>query len=63
VDTTLYTEHRFHAAHYVDNHEMVEAARRVVHRLGGTGFFGFDFVLEETSGRPFPIEINPAPRN
>jgi hypothetical protein len=43
----------------VDNHEMVEAARRVVHRVGGTRFFGFDFFLEETSGRPFLIEINP----
>jgi carbamoylphosphate synthase large subunit len=43
----------------VDNPGMYEAARCVVRRLGISGFCGFDFVIEETSGRPFLIEINP----
>jgi glutathione synthase/RimK-type ligase-like ATP-grasp enzyme len=43
----------------VDNPEMNEVARGVVRRLGMSGFCGFDFVIEETSGRALLIEINP----
>jgi hypothetical protein len=43
----------------VDNPEMLETARRVVRHLGMSGFCGFDFVLEEPSGRAWLIEINP----
>jgi biotin carboxylase len=43
----------------IHNPEIVKAARSVARRLGISGFFGFDFVLEEASGRPYLIEINP----
>jgi hypothetical protein len=43
----------------VGNPGMYEAARSVVRRLGISGFCGFDFVIEETSGQPYLIEINP----
>lgn len=45
----------------LDNAEMVETTRHVVQCLSLSGFFGFDFILEETSGRPFLIEMNPRP--
>ena len=45
----------------LDNAEMVETTRHVVQCLGLSGFFGFDFILEEPSGRPFLIEMNPRP--
>ena len=43
----------------IENLEMMETARRVVGRLGVSGLLGFDFVLEETTGRARLIEINP----
>jgi hypothetical protein len=43
----------------IDSPEMFETARSVVKKLGVSGFVGFDFVLEEVSGRPHLIEINP----
>jgi predicted ATP-grasp superfamily ATP-dependent carboligase len=43
----------------IDNTEMFETARSVAKRLGVSGFLGLDFVLEEESGRPYLIEINP----
>jgi hypothetical protein len=43
----------------VNNREMIETATRVVRQIGGTGFFGFDFILENGSGRAFLLEINP----
>ena len=39
--------------------EMISIAARIVRHLGGTGFFGFDFILEERSGRAFLLEVNP----
>ena len=45
----------------LDNAEMAETARHVVGCLGLSGFVGFDFILEKTSGRPFLIEMNPRP--
>jgi ATP-grasp domain len=45
----------------LDNAEIVEVTRHVVERLGLSGFVGFDFILDETSGRPFLIEMNPRP--
>jgi len=45
--------------HVVCNPEIDRAARNIVGRLGMRGFCGLDFVLEETSGRPYLIEINP----
>jgi thioesterase domain-containing protein len=43
----------------VDNPEMMLAAERLAHRLGMSGFFGLDFMIEEGSGAPFLIEMNP----
>jgi len=43
----------------VNNREMIETATRIVRQIGGTGFFGFDFILENGSGRAFLLEINP----
>ena len=45
----------------LDNAEMAETTRHVVRCLGLSGFIGFDFILEGTSGRPFLIEMNPRP--
>lgn len=43
----------------VDNDEMIDTAARIVRQIGGTGFFGFDFILEEATGHAFLLEINP----
>ncbi len=43
----------------VESAEMDEAARLVADRLGASGFFGLDFVIEEGTGRYFLIEMNP----
>jgi ATP-grasp domain len=43
----------------VDNGDMMIAARRIARRLGLSGFFGLDFVLEERSGAVYLIEMNP----
>ena len=45
----------------LDNAEMAEATGHVVRCLGLSGFVGFDFILERTSGRAFLIEMNPRP--
>jgi ATP-grasp domain-containing protein len=43
----------------VDNPEMKLAAERIARRLGLSGFFGLDFMIEEGSGRTYLIEMNP----
>jgi len=43
----------------IDSEDMLETARRIVGRLGLSGFCGFDFILEEGSGRAVLVEINP----
>jgi len=43
----------------VDNPEMMRAADRIAFRLGLSGFFGLDFILEERSGAAYLIEMNP----
>jgi hypothetical protein len=40
---------------------MVETAKRVVSRLGLSGFVGFDFVIQQGSGEPYLIEMNLRP--
>jgi hypothetical protein len=42
----------------VDNAEMMTAAERIARRLGLSGFFGLDFMIEESSGRIYLIEMN-----
>jgi hypothetical protein len=43
----------------VVNADMETAARRLVRRLGMSGFCGVDFVLEEGTGKAWMIELNP----
>ncbi len=43
----------------VENAEMLSVAERIVRRLNLSGFHGFDFVLESSSGNPYLIEMNP----
>jgi glutathione synthase/RimK-type ligase-like ATP-grasp enzyme len=45
----------------IDSAEMTAATDRLVRRLGLSGFVGFDFVLEATTGRPYIIEMNARP--
>jgi len=43
----------------IDNREMVCAAEKIVRRLGLSGLHGFDFILEEGTGKAYVIEANP----
>jgi len=43
----------------VEGREMLDAAKLIAHRLQLTGFFGLDFMLEESTGKPYLIEMNP----
>ena len=43
----------------VDGPEMLFAAERLAHRLGLSGFFGLDFVIENVTGAAWLIEMNP----
>jgi ATP-grasp domain len=43
----------------VENSDMSSAVKKIVWRLGLSGFAGFDFVIENGTNRPFLIEINP----
>jgi hypothetical protein len=42
----------------IDHPEMLATARVMARTLGISGFCGFDFVLEEDTGRAFLVEIN-----
>jgi ATP-grasp domain/Phosphoribosylglycinamide synthetase, ATP-grasp (A) domain len=43
----------------LDNAEMSLAIEKVVRRLNLSGLHGFDFILEEQTGKPYLIEMNP----
>ena len=43
----------------VENSDMSSAVKKIVRRLGLSGFAGFDFVIENGTNKPFLIEINP----
>jgi thioredoxin reductase len=43
----------------VDNTTMTSAASKIASRLGLSGFFGLDFVIEERTEIPYLIEMNP----
>jgi hypothetical protein len=43
----------------IDNAEMDEAVRRLVQRLGLSGLWGVDFVIEAATGAAYLIEVNP----
>jgi hypothetical protein len=43
----------------VDNPEMMKAAERIASRLGLSGFFGLDFMIEHGTNHAYLIEMNP----
>jgi hypothetical protein len=43
----------------IENPYMDEVAAATAERLGLSGFFGLDFIIEESSGKCFLIEMNP----
>lgn len=43
----------------IENVQMSDAVKKLVRRLGLSGFVGFDFVVEDATGKAFLIEINP----
>ena len=43
----------------IQNSEMQSAAEKIAKRLCLSGFHGLDFMLEEETGRPYLIELNP----
>jgi carbamoylphosphate synthase large subunit len=43
----------------VENPEMMVCADRITRRLGLSGFFGFDFMIESGTGQACLIEMNP----
>jgi hypothetical protein len=43
----------------IENADMTTAAERMVRRLGLSGLYGFDFMLDEGTGEAHLIEINP----
>ena len=43
----------------IENTEMSSAVERVVGRMGLSGLYGFDFMLEAGTGHAYLIEINP----
>ena len=43
----------------IDNAEMMRAADRIARRLSLSGFFGLDFIIEEGTGIPYLLEMNP----
>jgi hypothetical protein len=42
-----------------ENPEMIAAAEKIVSRLKLSGLYGFDFMIEEETGHPYLIEMNP----
>lgn len=45
--------------HLIENGEIRFAAERIASRLGLSGFFGLDFVIEKQTGLAYLIEMNP----
>jgi hypothetical protein len=43
----------------IDSCEMSIVAEKIVRRLNLSGLIGFDFMLEEQTGNPYLIEVNP----
>jgi hypothetical protein len=43
----------------IDSPGMMRAADRIAARLSLSGFFGLDFIIEEGSGMPYLLEMNP----
>ena len=43
----------------IKNHDMERAAKKLAARLGLTGFYGLDFMIDSASGAAYLIEMNP----
>jgi hypothetical protein len=43
----------------INNPEISATVKKMVSRLGLSGLVGFDFILEEPTGHPYLIELNP----
>jgi ATP-grasp domain len=43
----------------IDNREIARAARLIAERLGMSGFFGLDFIVDPATGASHLIELNP----
>ena len=43
----------------LENSEMITVAQRIASKLGLSGFFGLDFMIDEKSGDAYLIEMNP----
>jgi hypothetical protein len=43
----------------IDNPGMMQCAEKLARRLGLSGFFGLDFMIEAATGAPYLIEMNP----
>jgi predicted ATP-grasp superfamily ATP-dependent carboligase len=43
----------------VDNPQMMRAAQKIAQRLGLSGFFGLDFMIEEETESAYLVEMNP----
>lgn len=48
-------------ARIIDHPEIAELTRKIVERLNLSGFIGVDLVLEQGTGRPWLLELNPRP--
>jgi predicted ATP-grasp superfamily ATP-dependent carboligase len=46
---------------FVNNAEMTAMSTQLVERFGYSGFCGFDFMIEETTGKAYLLECNPRP--
>ena len=43
----------------IENAEMASAAEKITRKLGLSGFYGFDFMIEAGTGNAYIIEVNP----
>ncbi len=43
----------------IENAEMAAAAEKITRKLGLSGFYGFDFMIEAGTGNAYVIEVNP----
>ncbi len=57
--TTLHATGPATVVRVLENQDMSAAAECLVRRLGLSGLWGFDFILEDGTGHPYLIEVNP----
>jgi hypothetical protein len=57
--STVYANGPASVVRVIDNREIMVAAETIARRLGLSGFFGLDFVIDQESGAAYLIEMNP----